>query len=776
MTNNQTQLFNIVSHYGNQLPEKVMSFQQAVDILENENDALEGSWHYQIRKTEPVHFYIDIDEKHEYDINTLLSHIRDYFGLENEDLKTTRNSAKDFSFHIDIPKRYGLIDDIHSHIKQIVKKYNWNPEQYDTSVYCKRPYRMPFQAKPASNGKPFAKNAKHIITNGNTIDFILNYIPEDSIKLESLAPEVEPVKKTKKQSPTNNKTSTTTKANPNLAKIIECLSVERATDHKTWLDVGFGLKNIETSDDENLKLFVDFSKKMIGADPEWQLASKYCGLPKKDNGIDFKRLQEWAKQDNPTLYQQYFPSKCLIDDENYLNDEEPYLFTEWEKTHCKILNPPSYMEHKITQDEDRFILRTTKALEQSYSHMSISVNSLDKKGKSVAKKTSFINTWTKLNDKIKLYDEVGVYPYPLNCPTNIYNCWASFRGDLLPETSKSFDTELNTFKQLISVLCGHEEIASDYLLKWIAQSIQYPALKTTVPTIISKQGAGKGTLVKLLTALLGNTKVLSTTNADVVFGKFNNQMLDAYLVNLDELSPKDVKDVEHKIKGLITEPTISIDVKGVSSFTIKSYHRFINTTNNEFGVFKTEIGDRRNFIVRASDELIGNKHFFTNFNNNIINNTEVVKYIYNYLKSIPDLERFHEAGNIPATEYGNALKQASRSDYDLWLESFTKENSTSGNNTFTSSFLYQDFIKFVKKDCYKAQAFGIRILNIVSGAITKGKHSRDGESKVFNWNILEKHYKTKCLIDEDNYDEDDELSNASTTEGTYSIDGILQAD
>jgi energy-coupling factor transporter ATP-binding protein EcfA2 len=466
----------------------------------------------------------------------------------------------------------------------------------------------------------------------------------------------------------------------------------------------------------------------------------------------------WAMEDNPELYKKHFPVKCLLDSDS---SDDDYAFTEWEKTHCKILNPPSYLEHKIDEHshDEIFIIRNTTALEQSFNHLTIDEKSINKKGDEVSKKKSFIKTWINLNDKIRLFDKIGVYPHPLICPPNQYNCWSKFRGDLLPEVSLEYNKELDTFKKLLRVLCNHEEVAYVYLEKWIAQAIQYPANKTTVPTIISKQGAGKGTLIKLITAILGDKKVLSTTNADTVFGRFNNQMLNAYLVNLDELSPKDVKDCEGKIKGLITEPTISIDIKGVSSVTIKSHHRFINTTNNEFGVFKTEFGDRRNFIVRASDELIGNKQFFENFNNNIIENNNVVKYIYNYLKSIPNLDVFHLANNIPKTSYSEELKEAARTDYDHWLEDFTKRYSDTGTDQFSSKFLYDDFIAFVKKDNFNNKSFGIRIINIVPNAITRGKHDRNGENKLFNWKVLKEHYKTDCLLDDDS---DDDLSNAST--------------
>jgi len=742
-----------------------VSYDEAIKLLENDQDKV--SYHIRVyNNTSTYPLFCDIDgtkEQMAKPLDEILSHFNNLF---KKVILSKSETTKKNSYHLIFPEFEGTIE------SQKITWAEWN-EKYpdyvvDMNVYKTTYFRLPNQLKPYAGGSVdgLIPNTRHRIISGTINDFLLeNY--EEAITLNP------PGKETRTRSRSSSEESNIVPST-DIAKYIDCLSEKRATEHESWIAVMFCLRNIESNVDENLDYWITFSKKCKFHDTESKLTLEY--IKNKPKTIEQKAyrigsLKKWAMDDNLELYKKYFPIKCLLDDE----DESNYPFTEWEKTHCKILNPASYMEHKIDNDQETFILRNTKGLENAFNHLSIDLKTTNKKGEEVVKKGSFIKAWINLNDKIKIYDQIGMFPAPLKCPNNIYNCWSSFRGALLPSASEH-PNELATFKKLLSVLCGHEQTSVDYFEKWIAQAIQYPAHKTTVPTIISKQGAGKGTLIKLLAAILGQNKVLSTTNADVVFGKFNNQMLEAYLVNLDELSPKDVKDVEHKVKGLITEPTISIDIKGVSSITIRSYHRFINTTNSEFGVFKTEAGDRRNFIVRASDELIGNKEFFTDFNENIINNNSVIKYIYDYLKSIPGLDKFHEAGNIPSTSYGEELKQASRNDYDLWLEDFTKRNKEGGNNIFTSKYLFEDFTKFVKKEgIFKSQSFGIRILNIVPNAISKGKHSRDGETKVFNWDILKKYYKTECLFDDE---EDEKLSDASTTD-VYTevyIDGILQAD
>ena len=75
------------------------------------------------------------------------------------------------------------------------------------------------------------------------------------------------------------------------------------------------------------------------------------------------------------------------------------------------------------------------------------------------------------------------------------------------------------------------------------------------PTLISKQGAGKGNYVKFMSKMLGPKKVLETqTPSRDVWGNFNGLMADDFFLNLDKLSKKDTAEVQGSYKGLITKP------------------------------------------------------------------------------------------------------------------------------------------------------------------------------------------------------------------------------
>jgi hypothetical protein len=69
--------------------------------------------------------------------------------------------------------------------------------------------------------------------------------------------------------------------------------------------------------------------------------------------------------------------------------------------------------------------------------------------------------------------------------------------ELLTDPYDHKQTELTIILHHIKILCNHDETVYDYFIKWIAQMIQYPHVKTIMPTFISQEGSGKGTLFKL---------------------------------------------------------------------------------------------------------------------------------------------------------------------------------------------------------------------------------------------------------------------------------------
>jgi len=420
---------------------------------------------------------------------------------------------------------------------------------------------------------------------------------------------------------------------------------------------------------------------------------------------------------------------------------------EFEKTHIKIVNKAFF----IKEFENRIVTLNKEKMTTAYEHMTytdLKFNSYTKSYEEVTKQ--FIGEWYK-NSEINRKDDVGVFPTGKKCPDNYYNLWRPFDMELITKWEQK-DDAVNKMKNHILILCGNDVAVQEYFIKWIAQMIQYPAIKTICPILISKEGAGKGTLLQLLTKMLGSTKVFETTQPSRdVWGEFNGLMAEAFLVNLNELSKKETMESEGRIKGLITDSTLKINNKGVAQFPIESHHRFIVTTNNE-NPMGTAKDDRRKVIIKSSDEKCGDKEYFNEMYK-LLDDVNVIKSCYEYFKSIPEMDKFGSLP-LPETEYHQDLKHLSTTPIESWLKDFVLENyytkepiALYGVEQFA---LFNSWLKKcgLEYGC-NLPAFGLRLKNLKINGITKGPHSKKGEKKLFDIPTMMKHFKLDTIAFEE---------------------------
>jgi hypothetical protein len=233
--------------------------------------------------------------------------------------------------------------------------------------------------------------------------------------------------------------------------------------------------------------------------------------------------------------------------------------------------------------------------------------------------------------------------------------------------------------------------------------VQFPSVKTIMPTFISKQGAGKGTLMKLFQRMFGESKVhneVSTPSRDV-WGNFNGMMRQAFLVNIDELSGKDAREAAGVLKTLIKSDTITINEKGVNGVVVKSFARFICTTNNSDPVSVTK-DDRRNCVIESSDELCKNVEYFNKMYE-LLSDTNVVKNMYEYFKTLP-CERNFNAIAIPQSEYQLSMIELSISPIEQWIREYAQQKTGITKLSSNECFLLFDQWKTDNKMHYEINA------------------------------------------------------------------------
>tara|TARA_R110000868_G_scaffold123870_1_gene327758 strand:+ start:332 stop:2557 length:2226 start_codon:yes stop_codon:yes gene_type:complete len=442
----------------------------------------------------------------------------------------------------------------------------------------------------------------------------------------------------------------------------------------------------------------------------------------------FDKQQEVIKNEHPS----YFDVKC-----------------EFELKYALIKNIAMYIEEK----PEGIVYYNSSNFNTSHKMLKYWIT---EQGKMIEK--CFITKWTS-DSNMRQFDYCDIYPPPLDktCPKNVYNLWRPFWITTLTGSYAKNEEALTMFKNHVDILCNHQTETTEYILKWIGQMLKCPAVKTICPTFISEEGAGKGTLLEIIRKMMGDKKVMETTTpSEHVWGSFNELMADSFLVNLNEMCKKEAEGAEGKIKGLITDNALYINKKGVSKYPVKSYHRFIITTNKEDPI-NTKKGDRRNLIIKSSDELTASvnsnivKDYFVPFRRECLS-TEGLRTIYDWLIGQDILDEFALIP-MPQTVYQEEMKEASKSYYEKWIEEYVAANVNTKYNDdkleLTSVDALHLFHSFLETNHIKFDTNTVKIGLALSrmnlcGGITK-KSKMNGAPFVFDMNILRKHFMVGVL-------------------------------
>jgi hypothetical protein len=139
---------------------------------------------------------------------------------------------------------------------------------------------------------------------------------------------------------------------------------------------------------------------------------------------------------------------------------------------------------------------------------------------------------------------------------------------------------------------GDRELVLDYL----ALLVQKPAEKIRFALLIrGAQGTGKSWIGNLMERIIGTPNVVRPSNDEVV-SRWTGWMEGAQLAIVEELMTLGRLEVANRLKPVITDPTIRIEEKYCSLYSIPNHLNFICFTNHE-DALKIEHGDRRWLVV-----------------------------------------------------------------------------------------------------------------------------------------------------------------------------------
>lgn len=196
------------------------------------------------------------------------------------------------------------------------------------------------------------------------------------------------------------------------------------------------------------------------------------------------------------------------------------------------------------------------------------------------------------------------------CPKDIYNLWKGFgvqpaKGDCAP-----------VLNFILAVVCNNNLQSFDYLMGWLAYGVQYPERQAEVAVVMrGGKGIGKGTLGKIMKRIFGS-HALQITNVKHLTGNFNGHLRSTLLLFADEAFWARDKAGESVLKGLVTEPTLTIEQKSIDVYPVPNRLKIIMASNAEW-VVPASGDERRFFVLDVSDKHQGDHEYWASMNSAI---------------------------------------------------------------------------------------------------------------------------------------------------------------
>lgn len=223
-------------------------------------------------------------------------------------------------------------------------------------------------------------------------------------------------------------------------------------------------------------------------------------------------------------------------------------------------------------------------------------------------------------------------------------------------------------KHILEVICDGNELIFNYIEMWVADILQNPSKLPGIAVVLrGAEGIGKGIFGNAILRLTAPHSV-HVIQANQILGRFNGLLLGMLFAFLDESFWAGDKNFESALKGLITEPEVTVEHKGKEPIKVSNYARFLMASNSEW-VVPAGKGARRFLVLDVSDKYKGDFPYFNKLTEHI-NNGGLEAWAHHLLHL--NLEDF-ELRNIPKTKALFDQKIASlnsmeRFIYELLLE------------------------------------------------------------------------------------------------------------
>jgi hypothetical protein len=264
------------------------------------------------------------------------------------------------------------------------------------------------------------------------------------------------------------------------------------------------------------------------------------------------------------------------------------------------------------------------------------------------------------------------------------------------------------FLEHLAYIFDNDGPAIEHVLNFLGHLVQRPQERIGHALLVTSEakGIGKSTLGNVVRRLVGeqNSRVVQTKDLK---SSFDGWLMGKLVVQVDEVYEGGNWDLANKLKPLITEPTVSANIKYGPQIEIDNYARFIMFSNHG-SPLNLEDGDRRYFVFNSKAQPRSDDYYETLYRE--IDTPAAMNALYTFL-SKRDLSSFSPFKRPPMTEAKQQL--IAESEHPLHTYIIEAVNSGHFREVFGGpEFSFDDLARQLSKDGYSAQAKNTREIGI----------------------------------------------------------------
>ncbi len=546
-----------------------------------------------------------------------------------------------------------------------------------------------------TNNKLFDKS---IYTNGRNFRSIYNYKPSDRERQKvpvniQFNPEYHIIQSNKDTNPNSKKliVDGIIESNNNIqeGEPIECAKcskdelikyidntkiIKRMDNYNDWLTLGMICYNNFDGDDEGFKIWDKYSSQHSDYCGMMKLMTKYNSFNNdRERIVSYKRLVQWNIEDYPCKneYEQHYKMGRLIE---YMNERHAFFL-------------PNNGEY-FTFREDDEILRQKK---QAFVDYLCKYNFNIKNDKGEEQEIEPAKIWLKNRDRRDI--ERVVFKPNQQVKNNQYNLWTGYKYKNTGPCDLS--KVQHVLDHLLNIWANGNKQVYDWIIGWFARIIKTPENKNAICLALYSfaNGVGKNIILDLIREIMGDKYFLSTSKDEQILGRFNSDVEGKILINMNETSILYDKKLSGPFKENITEKTISIERKGLTSYTIDNPGNYIITTN-DMHMVSISGQDRRFNIIQCSDQKFDREYY------NKIADTdlqELANFFYNVdisdydPRDFPRTELFYEQVELSYNNiesFVHKLIEGEECTYSNWYDEDAEDIVWLNKKQF-----YDDYVK-----------------------------------------------------------------------------------